>query len=145
MNLEANVTEWAAGHRNWLRTAIRECGHHAMYRTASDECVICPQEAARGYVSLAEALELAYTEADDAALLAPVYLPRGSVLYFGFNGGGPASDRQKHAVRVLLTKHAGHPVIEAARRYLNGVARDPEAIVTVSDVSPVLSWGRTLS
>lgn len=142
--LQENVTEWASGYREWTRTAIRECGHHTMYRNSANECVICPQETARGYVSLAEALELAYRASDDDSLLAPVYTPSGSLLYFGFNGGGPATDRQKHAIRVVLSKHAGNPTVEAVRRYLNRIARDPEAHVTVSDVSPVLSWARTL-
>jgi hypothetical protein len=142
--IQANINDWTDSHRRWLKEGIRECGHHEMYfHKGRNVCIVCKREADRGYVSLEEALALAYADSDDDKILAKVYMPNGSLVGYGFNGGGPASDRQKHAVRVLLAKHAGNPTVEAIRRYLNKRARSGET-VTVSDVSPAISWMRTL-
>jgi hypothetical protein len=78
-------------------------------------------------------------------LLDKVYMPRGSLLYFGFNGGGPASDRQKNYLRTLLRKHAGDPTTEAIRDLMNALREDPEFVISVSDVSPAISYLRSLS
>lgn len=143
--IQENISEWAAAHREWMANGIRECGHHEMYfHKTHGVCLPCKREADRGYVSLEDALALAYAESDDAAILTKVYVPKGQLIGFGFNGGGPASDTQKHYVRVLLAKHAGNVTVEAIRRHLNKVARSGET-VTVSDVSPAISWMRTLS
>lgn len=140
-----NISEWAAGHREWMRTAIRECGHHEMYFHKTHKvCLPCKREADRGYVSLEDALALAYAESDDDALLTKVYMPNGALVGYGFNGGGPATDRQKFYVRSLLNKHQGDATVEAIRRHLNKVARSGETI-KVSDVSPAISWMRLLS
>ena len=142
--IQANIDDWTDSHRRWLREGIRECGHHEMYfHKGRNICIVCKRETDRGYVSMDEALKLAYAESDDEALLEKVYMPNGSLIGFGFNGGGPATDRQKHAVRVLLAKHAGDPTVEAIRRYLNRQARSGET-VKVCDVSPPISWMRTL-
>lgn len=142
--IQENISEWAAAHREWMRNGIRECGHHEMYfHKTHNVCLPCKRETDRGYVSFDEALSLAYAESDGDALLMKVYCPKGSLVDYGFNGGGPANDRQKHYVRVLLAKHAGNPTVEAIRRYLNGVARLGET-VKVSDVSPAISWMKTL-
>lgn len=139
-----NISEWAEGHRRWLKEGVRECGHHEMYfHKTHGVCLPCKREADRGYVSLEDALALAYAESDDDAILAKVYMPNGSLVGYGFNGGGPASDKQKHFVRVLLSKHAGNETVEAVRRYLNRRAKSGETI-TVSDISPAISWMRTL-
>lgn len=55
--IQANIDDWAAGHRKWLAEGIRECGHHEMY-FGHGRCVSCAQEAS--YVSLEEALDQAY-------------------------------------------------------------------------------------
>lgn len=73
-------------------------------------------------------------------LLDKVYMPHGSLLEFGFNGGGPASDRQKNYLRDLLAKHAGDPTAEAIRDYLNALRNDPEMTIKVCDVSPAISY-----
>lgn len=142
--IQANINDWAEGHRRWLKEGIRECGHHEMYfHKGRNLCIVCKREADRGYVSLEEALELAYADSDDEALLTKVYLPNGSLGHYGFNGGGPASDKQKHFVRVLLSKHRGNPTVEAIRRHLNKAARSEHG-VQVADVSPAISWMKTI-
>jgi hypothetical protein len=78
-------------------------------------------------------------------LLDKVYMPHGSLLHFGFFGGGPASDKQKNYLRSLLRKHAGDPTAEAIRDFMNALREDPEATISVSDVSPAISYLRTLS
>lgn len=77
-------------------------------------------------------------------LLDKVYMPHGSLLHFGFWGGGPASDRQKSYLRSLLRKHAGDPTAEAIRGYLNALREDSEAVISVSDVSPAISYLKSL-
>ncbi|ARX81491.1 hypothetical protein SMD44_00889 [Streptomyces alboflavus] len=77
-------------------------------------------------------------------LLDKVYMPHGSLLHFGFFGGGPASDRQKNYLRALLLKHAGDPTAEAIRAYLNERREDSEATISVSDVSPAISYLKSL-
>ena len=77
-------------------------------------------------------------------LLDKVYMPRGSLLYFGFNGGGPASARQKNYLRTLLRQHAGDPTAEAIRAYMNALRGDHEAVISVSDVSPAISYLKSL-
>ncbi|MFD8226902.1 hypothetical protein ACFV16_22325 [Streptomyces massasporeus] len=78
-------------------------------------------------------------------LLDKVYMPHGSLLDFGFNGGGPASDRQKNYLRSLLRKHAGDPTAEAIRDLMNALREDPEFRIEVKDVSPAISYLRSLS
>ena len=73
-------------------------------------------------------------------LLTKVYMPGGALGHYGFNGGGPASQRQKEYVRALLRRHAGDPTAEAIRAYLNARRMDPEATITVSDVAPAIEW-----
>lgn len=73
-------------------------------------------------------------------LLVPVYMPNGSLRYFGFNGGGPARQGRKDKVRALLRQHAGHPTAEAIRAYLNERREDPETTITVSDVEPAIRF-----
>lgn len=82
--------------------------------------------------------------ASDNPLLDKVYMPRGSLLYFGFNGGGPASSSQKNYLRSLLQRHAGDPTAEAIRDYLNERREDPETVISVSDVSPAISYLKSL-
>lgn len=54
-----NISEWASAHREWMRTAIRDCGHHEMYfHKGRNECISCTSESK--YLSLEEALEEAY-------------------------------------------------------------------------------------
>ncbi|MFE7116561.1 hypothetical protein ACFU99_14230 [Streptomyces sp. NPDC057654] len=77
-------------------------------------------------------------------LLDKVYMPRGSLLYFGFNSGGPAGDRQKNYLRALLRQHAGDPTAEAIRTYMNALREDDEAVISVSDVSPAISYLKSL-
>lgn len=77
-------------------------------------------------------------------LLNKVYMPQGSLLHFGFNGGGPASDRQKNYLRALLRQHAGDPTAEAIRAYVNELREDPEATISVSDVSPAIRYLKSL-
>lgn len=45
----------------------------------------------------------------------------GTVRYWGFNGGGAASTKQKNYVRFLLNKHAGRPEAEILRTELNAL------------------------
>ncbi|WP_406004587.1 hypothetical protein [Streptomyces sp. NBC_00987] len=71
-------------------------------------------------------------------------MPRGSLLGFGFNGGGPASNRQKNYPRTLLRQHAGEPTVEAIRTYMNALREDDEAVVSVSDISPAISYLKSL-
>lgn len=142
--LQQNVTEWAERHRHWLATAIRECGHHEMHFSKTRNiCVACSAES--GYVSLSEALELAYPTAvkteDD--LLADVYMPNGELMGFGFFGGGPASPRQKGFLRSLLNRHKGNPHAEAIRVHLNQ-CRESEQGVQVCDVSPAIRFLKNL-
>jgi len=82
--------------------------------------------------------------AADNPLLTKVYMPNGILAYFGFNGGGPASERQKNCVRALLRKHAGDPTVEAIRAYLNERREDPEATISVSDIAPAIQYLKTL-
>ncbi|MER7922125.1 hypothetical protein ABTY96_03140 [Streptomyces sp. NPDC096057] len=77
-------------------------------------------------------------------LLNKVYMPRGSLLEFGFNGGGPATDRQKTYLRALLAKHVGDPTVEAIRDYMNALRDDPEMTIKVCDVSPAISYLKSL-
>lgn len=68
MTLDQKVNEFVADHRNWMATAVRECGHHEMYtRRSTGECVICTLES--GFVSLDEALELAFPVAAKKATI----------------------------------------------------------------------------
>lgn len=78
--------------------------------------------------------------ASNNPLLDKVYMPNGSLVGYGFNGGGPASDRQKNYLRSLLRKHAGDPTAEAIRDYLNERRQDSEQPITVSDVRPAIEW-----
>lgn len=55
--IQANVDEWAEGHRRWMKEAINDCGHHEMY-TGKNGCVSCQVESK--YLSLDEALAEAY-------------------------------------------------------------------------------------
>lgn len=73
-------------------------------------------------------------------LLHKVYMPTGSLGYYGFNGGGPASVRQKNYLRALLRQHAGNPTAEAIRVYLNTLREDPEERINVCDVVPAIEW-----
>lgn len=77
-------------------------------------------------------------------LLVQVYMPGGSLLYYGFNGGGPASVTRKNLVRSLLQKHAGRPAAEAIRAYLNERREDPETTITRSDVEPAIRFLKSL-
>jgi hypothetical protein len=77
-------------------------------------------------------------------LLTKVYMPNGALHYFGFFGGGPASDKQKNYLRSLLRKHAGDPTAEAIRAYMNELRENPEAVISVSDVSPAISYLKSL-
>lgn len=77
-------------------------------------------------------------------LLDKVYMPHGSLLDFGFNGGGPASEKQKNYLRSLLRKHTGDPTAEAIRDFLNALREDPEAFISFSDVSPAISYLKSL-
>jgi len=78
--------------------------------------------------------------AQDNPLLIPVYMPGGSLGYYGFNGGGPSRAGRKNQLRALLTRHVGHPTAEAIRAYLNERREDPEAQITVSDVEPAIRY-----
>lgn len=77
-------------------------------------------------------------------LLHKVYMPTGSLGYYGFNGGGPASEKQKNYLRSLLRKHAGDPTAEAIRETMNEIRADDEAIITVSDVAPAIEYLKRL-
>lgn len=77
-------------------------------------------------------------------LLTKVYMPNGSLHYFGFNGGGPASDKQKNYLRALLRQHAGDPTAEAIRAYMNELRDDQEAVISVSDVAPAIRYLKNL-
>lgn len=62
-SFENRVTEFVQDHRNWMATAIQECGHHEMFtRRSTGECVTCTLES--GFVSVEEALALAYPKSD---------------------------------------------------------------------------------
>lgn len=80
----------------------------------------------------------------DNPLLVQVYMPGGSLMYYGFNGGGPASVARKNLIRSLLRRHAKHPVAEAIRAYLNERREDPEATITCSDVEPAIRFLKSL-
>lgn len=62
----------------------------------------------------------------------------GSLPYFGFNGGGPASVKSKNYLRALLAKHAGRREAELIRWSLNDVRESGET-VTKSDVLPAIT------
>lgn len=79
-------------------------------------------------------------KAQENPLLVPVYMPGGSLGYYGFNGGGPAFTSRKNTLRDLLTRHAGDPTAEAIRAYLNERREDSEAVITVSDVEPAIRF-----
>ncbi|MGP3940471.1 hypothetical protein [Streptomyces sp. 6N106] len=82
-------------------------------------------------------------EAGRNPLLDKVYMPNGSLIDYGFFGGGPASERQKNYLRALLRKHAGDPTAEAIRAFLNALRTDPEfEYITVADVAPAIEWLR---
>lgn len=57
MSFEDRIEQWAAGHREWLRTAFAPCGHHEMY-TGRNGCVSC--EAESKYLTYEDALAEAY-------------------------------------------------------------------------------------
>ncbi|MET9480989.1 hypothetical protein [Streptomyces sp. NPDC006638] len=78
-------------------------------------------------------------------LLNKVYMPNGSLQYFGFFGGGPASERQKAYLRVLLQQHAGEPTVEAIREFLNALRENPESRIEVCHVSPAISYLKRLN
>jgi hypothetical protein len=82
--------------------------------------------------------------AQDNPLLIPVYMPGGSLGYYGFNGGGPARAERKNQLRALLIRYAGHPTAEAIRAYLNERRENPETVITVSDVEPAIRYLKTL-
>lgn len=77
-------------------------------------------------------------------LLVKVYMPNGALHYFGFFGGGPASDKQKNYLRALLRQHAGDPTVEAIRAYMNELRDDQEAVISVSDVAPAIRYLKNL-
>lgn len=64
----------------------------------------------------------------------------GLVRYYGFNGGGAASTKQKNYVRFLLNKHAGKREAEILRTELNRVrlSGDPIDRQTISGCIEVL-------
>jgi hypothetical protein len=45
----------------------------------------------------------------------------GQARYWGFNGGGAASDKQKNYVRFLLRQHSGKREAELIRKGLNAL------------------------
>jgi hypothetical protein len=61
--------------------------------------------------------------------------------YFGFFGGGPATDKAKSYARALLARHAGKADAEVMRWYLNELRRMGETIdrATVHAVLTVLT------
>lgn len=142
--IEQNINEWTEGHRHWLATAIRECGHHAMYFNKSRGfCVCCRAES--GFVSLEAALELAFPEEQKAEedLLVEVYAPKGQVGHYGFFGGGPATQRQSAYLRYLLSRYKGNPHVEAIRAHLNR-CRESENGIRVADVTPAIAFLKSL-
>jgi hypothetical protein len=60
--------------------------------------------------------------------------------YYGFNNGGPATERQKNFLRSLLRKHAGTETAEAVRNYFNcrRMTEDPISFGNVSDAIQAL-------
>ena len=62
----------------------------------------------------------------------------GELPYFGFFGGGPASDKAKKYLRVLLAKHAGRREAELIRWMLNDV-RNSGAVISRLDVNPAIT------
>lgn len=60
--------------------------------------------------------------------------------YYGFNNGGPATDKQKNFLRSLLRKHAGTETAEAIRNYFNcrRMTHDPISFGNVSDAIQAL-------
>lgn len=134
--IQANIDDWSADHRRWLKEAVRECGHHEMY-FGHGRCVCCSRESS--YVSLEEALSAAYPAVakTDKELLDEVYMPHGEVQWFGFFGGGPATQKQKSYVRYLLSLHKGNAHAEAVRSYLNMRAADEQG-VQVADARPAI-------
>ncbi|MET9425638.1 hypothetical protein ABZY06_33880 [Streptomyces sp. NPDC006540] len=54
--------------------------------------------------------------------------PNGQARYWGFNGGGAASDSAKNFLRALLRQHAGHPDAEAIRTFFNELRESGEWI-----------------
>jgi hypothetical protein len=149
-NLQDRVTEWAQEHRRWM-TQMLACGHHVShYSQRRGECVSCAAAPAAPTTNLNQD-SAAYDcddvfgddrheqEDTDEELLRPVYMPNGEVGYFGFNGGGRATDAQKAKVRSLLNENAGHPTVEAIRRRMNELRESGERIEKC-DVIPVLRW-----
>lgn len=61
----------------------------------------------------------------------------GMLPYFGFFGGGPASDEAKNYLRVLLKRHAGKREAELIRWSLNDT-REAGGVITRSDVLPAI-------
>lgn len=55
--------------------------------------------------------------------------------WYGFNCGGPATDKQKHYLRALLKQHAGTETAEAIRNYFNcrRMTHDPISFGEVSE------------
>jgi hypothetical protein len=80
----------------------------------------------------------------DSPLLEKVYVVNGAVGYFGFNGGGPASAKQKSYLRSLIQKHAGDPTVEAIRDYMNELREDDPARLTRSEVVPAIGYLKSL-
>lgn len=60
--------------------------------------------------------------------------------YYGFNNGGPATEKQKNFLRSLLSKHAGTETAEAIRDYFNcrRMTHDPISFGNVSDAIQAL-------
>lgn len=52
--------------------------------------------------------------------------------YFGFDGGGPATDGAKRYIRSLLKRHAGKADAEVMRWFLNDMMRERGHIDRVS-------------
>lgn len=62
-SFQDRADNFVASHREWMKNAIKPCGHHEMYtRRSTGECVPCTLEA--GFVSAEEALELAYPQVE---------------------------------------------------------------------------------
>ena len=61
----------------------------------------------------------------------------GELPYFGFNGGGPASDKSKNFVRVLLKRHAGRREAELIRWMLND-QRENGNTIERGDILPAI-------
>lgn len=53
---------------------------------------------------------------------------KGNYRYWGFNGGGAASDRAKNFLRSLIRQHAGHPDAEAIRTFFNELRESGDRI-----------------